>query len=74
MVSRAIQNAFSKGFIGVHEDDTLSGCISLFKEKMPPVLVVLDSEGKYAGVISGRSADFDTRPDSECSPFYYQFS
>jgi len=29
-------------------------CLSLFKEEMPPVLVVLDSEGKYKGVISRR--------------------
>lgn len=54
MVSRTVQNVFSKGFINVHEDDTLSSCLSLFKEKMPPVLVVLDSEGKYAGVIARR--------------------
>jgi len=54
MVSRTVQNVFSKGFINVHEDDTLSSCLSLFKEKMPPVLVVLDSEDKYAGVIARR--------------------
>ena len=74
MVSLAIQNVFSNGFESVREDDMLSSCISLFKENMPPVLVVLDSEGEYAGVISGSSTDFDTLPDSECSTFYYQFS
>jgi predicted transcriptional regulator len=36
----------------VHEDDTLSSCLSLFKKEMPPVLAVFDSKGSYAGVIS----------------------
>jgi len=54
MVSRIVKDVFSKGFASVREDDTLSSCLSLFKEEMPPVLVVLDSEGKYKGVISRR--------------------
>jgi hypothetical protein len=49
-----VKDVFSKGFASVREDDTLSSCFSLFKEKMPPVLVVLDSEGKYKGVVSRR--------------------
>ena len=54
MVSRIVKDAFSKGFASVREDETLSCCLSLFKEKMPPVLAVLNSEGKYKGVISRR--------------------
>ena len=32
----------------------LSTCLTLFKEKMPPVLAVLDNKGNYAGVIARR--------------------
>ncbi len=49
-----VKDVFSKGFVSVYEDDTLSSCLSLFKEKMPPVLVVLDSAGKIKGVIARR--------------------
>lgn len=54
MVSRIVKDVFSKGFASVREDDTLSSCLSLFKKEMPPVLAVLNSEGKYKGVISRR--------------------
>jgi CBS domain-containing protein len=53
MVS-VVKDVFSKGFSNVHESDTLSKCLSLFKEKMPPVLAVLDSKGRYKGVIARR--------------------
>ncbi len=53
MVSRTVKDVFSKGFVSVLEDDTLSNCLSLFKEEMPPVLVVLDSKGKYKGARDG---------------------
>jgi predicted transcriptional regulator len=49
---KVVEDVFSKGFLEVHENDTLSSCLSLFKEEMPPVLAVLDSKGKYKGVIS----------------------
>ena len=49
-----MKDVFSKGFLEVHENDTLSSCLSRFKEEMPPVLAVLDSKGKYKGVISRR--------------------
>ena len=49
-----VGDVFSKGFLEVHEDDTLSSCLSLFKEEMPPVLAVLDRKGRYKGVISRR--------------------
>ena len=54
MSSSTVKDIFSKGFASVREDDTLSSCFSLFKEEMPPVLVVLDSEGKYKGVVARR--------------------
>ena len=49
-----MEDVFSKGFLEVHENDTLSSCLSRFKEEMPPVLAVLDSKGRYKGVISRR--------------------
>ena len=49
-----MKDVFSEGFLEVHENDTLSSCLSRFKEEMPPVLAVLDSKGKYKGVISRR--------------------
>jgi len=51
---RVVKDVFSEGFQSVSEDDTLSSCLSLFKKETPPVLAVLDSEGKYKGVISRR--------------------
>jgi len=49
---KLVEDVFSKGFLEVHEDDTLSSCLSLFKKETPPVLAVLDSKGEYKGVIS----------------------
>lgn len=54
LVSSTVKDLFSKGFISVREDDTLSSCLSLFKRKMPPVLNVLDDKGKYKGVVARR--------------------
>jgi len=51
-VVKSVEDVFSKGFLEVHENDTLSSCLSRFKEELPPVLAVLDSKGKYKGVIS----------------------
>ncbi len=51
---KIVKDVFSKGFLEVHENDTLSSCLSLFKEEMPPVLAVLDSKGRYKGIISRR--------------------
>ena len=51
-VVKIVEDVFSKGFLEVHENDTLSSCLSRFKEEMPPVLAVLDSKGRYKGVIS----------------------
>ena len=51
-VVKIVEDVFSKGFLEVHENDTLSSCLSLFKQETPPVLAVLDSKGRYKGVIS----------------------
>jgi len=51
---KIVKDVFSKGFSEVHENDTLSSCLSRFKEEMPPVLAVIDSKGRYKGVISRR--------------------
>ena len=52
---KVVEDVFSKGFLEVHENDTLSSCLSLFKKETPPVLAVLDNEGRYKGVISRKS-------------------
>jgi len=49
---RAVKDVFSEGFQSIGEDDTLSSCLSLFKEETPPVLAVLDSKGMYRGYFS----------------------
>ena len=54
MSSISVKDVFSKGFVTVYENDTLSRCWELFKKEMPPVLAVLDDKGKYAGVIARR--------------------
>jgi predicted transcriptional regulator len=54
MISSIVKDVFSEGFESVHEEDAFSSCFSHFKKGMPPVLVVLDSEGKYKGVIARR--------------------
>lgn len=43
---------FTKGFHAVRREDTLSDCLSIFKEKKPPVLIVMDEEEQYEGVIA----------------------
>jgi len=54
MISSTVRDVYSKGFVSVNEEDTLSRCLTLFKSGLPPVLVVLDSEGKYKGVLARR--------------------
>jgi CBS domain-containing protein len=48
------KDIYTKGVNAVSENDTLSRCLESFKTDMPPVLAVLDSKGKYAGVITRR--------------------
>jgi CBS domain-containing protein len=52
LMVKIVEDVFSQGFLDVHENDTLSSCLSLFKKETPPVLAVLDSKGEYKGVIS----------------------
>jgi CBS domain-containing protein len=54
MVSSTVKDVFSEGFVSVSENDTLSRCLTLFKKEMPPVLTVLDKNGKYKGVLARR--------------------
>jgi len=35
---KIVEDVFSQGFVEVHENDTVSSCISLFKKETPPVL------------------------------------
>jgi CBS domain-containing protein len=49
-----VNDVFSRGFATVNEKDALSRCLELFKKEMPPVLAVMDENGKYAAVISRR--------------------
>ena len=54
MVPSIVRDVFSPKFKSVNQDDTLSACLSLLKEESTPVLVVLNSKGKYVGVIAHR--------------------
>jgi predicted transcriptional regulator len=54
MVPSIVKDVFSTNFKSVNQDDTLSACLSILKEESTPVLVVLNSKGKYAGVIAHR--------------------
>jgi CBS domain-containing protein len=54
MTSTIVKDVFSTNFKSVKKDDPLSVCLSLFKEKPRPVLVVLNDKGKYKGVIAHR--------------------
>lgn len=49
-----VSDVYSKGFATVNENDALSRCLELFKKELPPVLAVMDENGKYTGVISRR--------------------
>jgi len=54
MDTNIVQDVFSTKFASVSQDDPLSACLSLLKEESTPVLVVLNSKGKYVGVIVHR--------------------
>jgi hypothetical protein len=54
MLSRTIEDAFSKGSVNISEDDTQFDCSTLFNGEMPPVLAVLGSDGTYKGVLARR--------------------
>ena len=54
MVSSIVKDVFSTKFKSISKDATLSAGLSILKEESTPVLVVLNSKGKYAGVIAHR--------------------
>jgi predicted transcriptional regulator len=54
-MTKVVEDVFSKGYLEVQENDTLSSSLSQFKEGMPPVLAVFDSKGIYKGIISRKS-------------------
>jgi CBS domain-containing protein len=54
MVASIVKDVFSTEFKSISKDEPLSACLSIFKEESTPVLVVLNSKGKYAGVIAHR--------------------
>jgi CBS domain-containing protein len=52
MTSSIVKDVLTEEFVKVNQNEMLSACLSLFKEEMPPVLVVVDTKGKYRGVIA----------------------
>jgi predicted transcriptional regulator/ribosome-associated translation inhibitor RaiA len=52
MVKSLVKDVFSTKFASVKQEDPLSACLSLLKEESTPVLVVLNTKGKYVGVIA----------------------
>lgn len=54
MISSIVEDVFSEGFVKVSEDNTLSECLTLLKKEMPPVVVVLDKDDRYKGVLARR--------------------
>jgi CBS domain-containing protein len=54
MVPNVVEDVFSTKFASVNKEDMLSASLSLLNEASTPVLVVLNSKGKYVGVIAHR--------------------
>ncbi|MBN1784946.1 MAG: CBS domain-containing protein [Candidatus Bathyarchaeota archaeon] len=54
MVPSIVEDVFSTNFKSVNKEDTLSACLSLLKQESTPVLIVVNSKGKYVGVIAHR--------------------
>lgn len=54
MVQSIVKDGFSTKFVSVKQEDPLSTSLSLLKDESTPVLVVLNSKGKYVGVIAHR--------------------
>nr|MDO8079465.1 CBS domain-containing protein [Candidatus Freyarchaeota archaeon] len=52
--STTVGEVFSKKFTSVSKEATLTQCLSLFKKGMVPVLIVLDSRGRYEGILAQR--------------------
>ena len=54
MVSSIVKDVFTTKFKSISKEDPLSACLSILNEESRPVLVVLNSKGKYVGVIAHR--------------------
>ncbi len=54
-MSVVAKQILTEKFNSVKETDTLSRCLESFKKGLPPVLAVLDENGKYAGMITRRA-------------------
>lgn len=54
MVSSIVKDVFSTQYKSIKKDEPLSACLSILNNESTPVLVVLNSKGKYAGVIAHR--------------------
>jgi CBS domain-containing protein len=54
MVSNIVEDVFSTSFKSVNQDSPLSTCLPILNEESTPVLVVVNSKGKYVGVIAHR--------------------
>ena len=50
----SVKDIFSKSYITVNENDSVSKCLKLFKTEKPPVLTVINEKGTYKGVITRR--------------------
>jgi CBS domain-containing protein len=54
MISSIVKDVFSTKFNSINISEPLSASLSVLKNEATPVLVVLNSKGKYAGVIAHR--------------------
>ncbi|MGW8288664.1 MAG: CBS domain-containing protein [Candidatus Bathyarchaeia archaeon] len=54
MVSNIVEDVFSTDFKSVNQDSPISTCLPILNEESTPVLVVVNSKGKYVGVIAHR--------------------
>ncbi len=54
MASTKVGDIFSKAFSSILEDEKLSKAIEIFQKERQPALVVLDSKGRYSGMLAQR--------------------
>lgn len=54
MSSIAVKEIVSTKFVTLNEDDSLSNAVSIYKEKKPAILVILNSKRKYKGILAER--------------------
>ena len=54
MSSVTVKEIVSKKFVTIDEDEPLSKAVSIFKEQNPLAIIVLNSGGKYKGILTER--------------------